>query len=502
MAAGDDRFTGECEIRSALVRELRERIKEMTALHACAKLLFLTETTLEELLAGVAALLPPAFLHPECATGCVRFDGQTYATPGHAATPWVLVHGFVATDGRRGELEVAYHEARPDTGLALGPFLAEEVRLLDSMSDMLRGALDRRAAEEVAHHTKERLDLALSAAMMGVWDHDLATGTVTWSEHLARLVARDREMIGTLNAFSDYVHPDDQAYVIAQRDGIRDPDRIYTFEFRVRRGDGTWRPVAATGRMILDERGAPARVLGVIMDISARRALESGLQRSQKLETLGQVAGGVAHDFNNVLCSVIVNAEVLREDIEPGPLREQLDEIFDAAMRGAALARQLLSFSRNAEFHPTAVSLDPMITSMQPLLRRLAGRAIELRLSLATDGVEVWADPSQLEQVVMNLVVNARDAMPSGGTITVATERDPLADPGAVAIVVRDTGGGVPAEILERIFEPFFTTKPPGQGTGLGLAVVRAVARQWHGDVSVESTPGQGATFRVQLPVM
>jgi PAS domain S-box-containing protein len=367
---------------------------------------------------------------------------------------------------------------------------------------MLRGALDRRAAEEVAHHTKERLDLALSAAMMGVWDHDLATGTVTWSEHLARLVARDREMIGTLNAFSDYVHPDDQAYVIAQRDGIRDPDRIYTFEFRVRRGDGTWRPVAATGRMILDERGAPARVLGVIMDISARRALESGLQRSQKLETLGQVAGGVAHDFNNVLCSVIVNAEVLREDIEPGPLREQLDEIFDAAMRGAALARQLLSFSRNAEFHPTAVSLDPMITSMQPLLRRLAGRAIELRLSLATDGVEVWADPSQLEQVVMNLVVNARDAMPSGGTITVATERDPLADPGAVAIVVRDTGGGVPAEILERIFEPFFTTKPPGQGTGLGLAVVRAVARQWHGDVSVESTPGQGATFRVQLPVM
>ena len=495
MADGDDLGAGE-----DAETHLRERVKELTALHACAKLLFLTEPPLAEMLAGVAALLPPAFVHAACATGCVRFDGHSYATPGHAATPWVLVHVFVTADGRRGELEVAYHEEVPDTGLGIGPFLAEEVRLLDSVSDMLRGALDRRAAERVARGAKERLDLALTAAMMGVWDHDLATGHVTWSEHLARLVGRDREMRGPLNAFTDYIHPDDQAYVTAQRDAILDPDRIYTFEFRVRRGDGTWRPVSATGRMLVDELGAPSRVLGVIMDITARRALQNGLQRAQKLETLGQVAGGVVHDFNNVLGVVITNVDLLREDTEPGPVRQQLDETFDAAMRGAALARQLLAFSRNAEFHPAAVPLDPLITSMQPLLRRLVGRTIDLRLALATDDAEVWADPSQLEQVVMNLVVNARDATPRGGTITVATERDPHGDPFAVAIVVRDTGGGVPAEMIDRIFEPFFTTKPEGHGTGLGLAVVRAVARQWHGDVSVESTPGQGATFRVQLP--
>ncbi len=494
-------------VNAALAHELGERVKELHALHRCARLLLAVDRGEPALLAAVAALLPPAFEHPDRTTGAVRLGDRLYATPGHAETAWMLRHELTTADGRPGAIEVAYHGPPPGRDDARGPFLPEESELLESLGDMLRLGLDRRRADDDRVQVRERLDLALTAASMGVWERDLVTERVTWSAHMARLIGRDGELTGQFRDFAHLVHPDDARELEAFLAAVCLSEQPRTVEFRLCRTDGTWRPVAATGRGYFGPDGRPRRVIGVVMDITGRRALEAGLRQAQKLETLGQVAGGVAHDFNNLLSVVTSDCGLLQLQVTDELQRELLDEIAETAARATALTRQLLAFSRRAEFQPAEVELDRLTDRLRPLLVRLAGPAITVTTSLAAEGASVWADPSQLEQLVVNLVVNARDAMPDGGTITVTTAVVPgaagtaaKADEGQVVLAVGDTGAGIPLEVIDRIFEPFFTTKAPGQGTGLGLAVVRAVARQWRGEVTVDSGPGRGATFRVELP--
>ncbi|HVV85451.1 MAG TPA: PAS domain S-box protein [Kofleriaceae bacterium] len=392
---------------------------------------------------------------------------------------------YVARGGRVvwGRLTATVHR-RPEHGELIGIGMVEDVTAA-------------RAAEEDARRSGERLDLALAAAGMGVWERDLATDEVRWSAHLARLVGLDHELVGRYRDFADMVHPDDDREVDTFINTIVHDELPRTIEFRMRRPDGSWRPVAATGRALLGPDGTPRRLVGVVMDITARRALEAGLQQAQKLETLGQIAGGVAHDLNNVLFVVSSSCALLRRSLTDRGQRELLGEIDDAASRAAALVRQLLAFSRREEFHPAAVELDALVGRLRPMLERVVGRSITVRSQLGAGATRVWADATQLEQLVMNLVVNARDAMPGGGTVTIATS---AAGEGDALIVVEDTGPGIPPTLRERVFEPFFTTKGPERGTGLGLAVVRAVARQWRGDVTVDGPPEGGAVFRVRFP--
>jgi|RhiMethySRZTD1v2_1073278.scaffolds.fasta_scaffold15963_7 two-component system cell cycle sensor histidine kinase/response regulator CckA len=243
-----------------------------------------------------------------------------------------------------------------------------------------------------------------------------------------------------------------------------------------------------------------------------REALEEQLRHAQKMEAIGQLAGGIAHDFNNMLTAILGYAELLTEQIGPDkPIGVDLQEIVIAAQRATSLTRQLLAFSRKQTIKPVALSLNAVVETLEPMLRRLISANVSIRTSLDRQTHVVLADKTQLEQVLMNLVVNARDAMPDGGTLTIATGNATLGAsdlarfPGAMegeyaVITVSDTGVGMPPEVQRRIFEPFYTTKERGRGTGLGLAAVYGIVKQLGGNIWVESEPERGSSFTIYLP--
>ena len=246
--------------------------------------------------------------------------------------------------------------------------------------------------------------------------------------------------------------------------------------------------------------------------MTEHRRLESQLRQAQKMEAVGQLAGGVAHDFNNLLTAIIGHGDMMLAELsDPHPLRENLIEILKAGDRAATLTRQLLAFSRQQVMRPEVIAVNDVIGNVEKLLRRLIGEQIAIVTNLSATPDTVKVDPSQLEQVLVNLAVNARDAMPDGGTLTIATAnadlsaqdaaQRPTVTPGHyVVLAVSDTGTGMDAETQARLFEPFFTTKPSGKGTGLGLATVYGIVKQSGGHIYVYSEPGHGASFKVYLP--
>jgi signal transduction histidine kinase len=265
------------------------------------------------------------------------------------------------------------------------------------------------------------------------------------------------------------------------------------------------------GRVATDDTGRPARIMGGLVDITERRSLELQFRHSQKMEAVGQLAGGVAHDFNNLLTAIIGYSRFALERAEHPDQKHDIDEILKAAVRGAALTKQLLSFSRRHVVETTSIDLNVLIVDMVTMLRRMIGEDITLLTSLGPDLSHVRADRSQLGQVLVNLVINARDATSGGGLIRIETSsatfdavtamKHPGLQPGSyVVLSVIDNGSGMSDETRARLFEPFFTTKPRGQGTGLGLATVYGIVAQSGGSIEVESEPNRGSTFRVYLP--
>ena len=283
-------------------------------------------------------------------------------------------------------------------------------------------------------------------------------------------------------------------------------------EFENQRKDGSIIPVEAVITPVRGPRGEITAFICIEHDVTERRTLEHQLLQAQKFEAIGQLAGGIAHDFNNVLAAILGMAELGKLDAPEGTrIRERLEKICHHAVKAVALTRQLLAFSRQQHLERRDLNLNHAIAEVTSLLSESLGSDIEMRTQLASGLEGVHADSAQIEQVLMNLCVNARDAMPRGGTLTISTENvrlddsaarlHPGAKPGAyVSMTVADSGIGMDAATLERIFEPFFTTKPPGRGTGLGLATVYGIVKQHGGFVEVKSAPGQGATFHIFLP--
>ena len=311
---------------------------------------------------------------------------------------------------------------------------------------------------------------------------------------------------------ADFIHPDDMDAVRASletvlgRSGFGEP-----IAFRFRHADGGWRSVEAIGNHPEDWAG-PEQIILTGRDITARERLESQLRQAQKLEALGRFAGGVAHDFNNLLTAIQGYTSLVLLDLGPhDPHREDLEEIRKASERAAALTRQILAFSRRHVIEPATIDLNQTIVDLERLVPRLIGEDVAVVTALDPELVPVRADPRQLEQVILNLVVNARDAMPEGGRLTIETASDlvtesdarasPDLPPGRYAVLtVSDTGTGIDPAILPNIFDPFFTTKEPGRGTGLGLATVYGIVKQGGGHVEVETALGAGASFRIYLP--
>jgi len=361
---------------------------------------------------------------------------------------------------------------------------------------------------------EERLLTAQRIAGIGYWSLDLPTGRLTWSEETHRIFGTTPEsFVATQEAFLALVHPGDRPTLLRSFERILEGGEPVSMDLRAVRPDGAERVVHSEARAVLDGRGRPVGLEGAVQDVTERVRLEEQLRQSQKLEAVGSLAGGVAHDFNNLLTVILSAGQMLAGTLPEGsPERVDAQEIVKAAQRGAALTRQLLAFGRRQRVEPRPVELGQVIAGVEPMIRRLIGEDVSVTLRLAETSPVVLADPHQLEQVLVNLAANARDAMPHGGTLTLSTgarvvgrnEAEALGLPGAgdyVALTVSDTGHGMSSEVQQRAFEPFFTTKPLGQGTGLGLSTVHGIVAQLRGAVEVKSAPGQGATFTILLPV-
>jgi signal transduction histidine kinase/CheY-like chemotaxis protein len=351
----------------------------------------------------------------------------------------------------------------------------------------------------------EELLLAQRMAHVGYWSYDVAARALRWSdETYAIMSARRDEFDGSFECFLGMLHRDDAGMLQRVFERMLADPATASFDFRVVRPGKEERVLQSLAEPVHDGAGRLVEVRGIVQDVTARVNLERQLRQSQKMEAVGSLAGGIAHDFNNLLTVILSLGSDAAEALPAGSqVREDIEEIVTTARRAEGLTRQILAFARKQVSEPVDLDVNATISRATRLLERLIGEHIAVKLSLAPGIPHVHVDPRQLEQVLMNLAVNARDAMTSGGTLAISTfslPPLPSARHGRVELVVRDTGTGMDAETKARAFDPFFSTKGPGRGTGLGLAVVHGIVQQCGGSVSIDSTRGRGTAVRIVLP--
>ncbi len=397
-------------------------------------------------------------------------------------------------------------------------------REIDKRTAQLQKALvEAQTAERELRVSEKRLKLVLEGSNDGFWDWDMVTGEIKlsprWTEILGYAFNEAEHIYGR---GKQLVHPEDEPYVRNMlRRHLEGSTSQYAVEYRMRARSGDWKWILDRGKVVeRDESGRPLRMTGTTTDVTDRklaeeekRRLESQLNHSQKLEAIGQLAGGVAHEFNNILTAIIGFSHLMvMKTEENSQLRHFSSQILTSAERASTLTRSLLTFSRKQIFYPCHVNINETIEKIGKLLSRLIREDIEFITELEHEKIMVLADEGQMEQVLVNLVTNARDAMPRGGRVTVRTRVVHLdrefvqtrssGEPGNYARVsVIDTGAGMNSAVKEKIFEPFFTTKEPGKGTGLGLAIVYGIIKQHNGFIDVSSRQGKGSEFSVYLPL-
>ena len=368
----------------------------------------------------------------------------------------------------------------------------------------------KRAAADLALRD-EQLRLALDASGMGQWSWQVGPDRVTWDAAAKRILAwpADDDEI-ELGSFLSLVHPEDRERVRMSMLGAVEKGEYADLTCRIVLSDGTVRWILSKGRVVRDPDGKTTELMGGIMDITDGKRTEAQLHRSQKLEAIGQLAGGVAHDFNNLLVAILGNLSLAKGSREPEERNSLLADATAAGNRAAELTRQLLAFSTRQPVNQSTVDVNAMLGDTLKLLRRLVPESVKMDFIPGHRMPGVLADRGQLEQVVVNLCVNARDAMPNGGRLVLETElvlvngrfreTHPWVRQGRYVLVsVSDTGVGIPAEALDHVFEPFYTTK--SHGSGLGLATAYGIVRRHGGFMHVYSEVGKGTTFKVYLPV-
>jgi PAS domain S-box-containing protein len=392
------------------------------------------------------------------------------------------------------------------------PFPETTVQSLSYVAHAIASAIERARVEAELRQADERVRFAHASAGIGIWELDIGSGRAAWSDTLFSMHGlAPASSAPTGDAYLAMVHPDDRTATMQTIASISTIGPVMV-EYRILWADGSihWLDVRSQPGCATD--GRPACLIGVAFDITERKRLEEQLRQSQKMDAIGQLAGGVAHDFNNLLTAILGYSKLAADDLAPGDQRRlDVEEVIKTAHRAASLTKQLLAFSRTQVLHSTSLDLNELITSVSGMLRPLIGEQIALELALASDLALVRADASQIEQMVINLSVNARDAMATGGCVTLQTanvhldgspgESVPAIAPGwYVMLAVIDHGTGMDEHTKRHLFEPFFTTKDRGKGTGLGLATVYGIVKQSNGHIRVESELGRGSTFRVYLP--
>jgi two-component system, cell cycle sensor histidine kinase and response regulator CckA len=387
--------------------------------------------------------------------------------------------------------------------------LPNAVRRAIVSADELR---KRRRTESELRASEERFRLLAHHSRDGFWFVGLKPQRVLYVSPAVETIwgRTAEEFYADMDAWWGGIDPSDLARVRAAWEACADGvSPRFEEEFRVVRPDGTVRLVVNAGTTILDGESGSSHMSGLVRDITERTQLELELRQSQKMEGIGQLAGGIAHDFNNLLTVIQGNSDLALDGLDPSsPSHADICEIKRAAMSAAALTKQLLAFGRRQVLQPRAIELRTVTLEIQNMLSRLIGDNIELVLNLDEAAGCVLADPGQIEQVIINLVVNARDAMPDGGRITISTKTVPhrlKSASGAVSgvcerLIVADDGIGMDSATRDRIFEPFFTTKPVGHGTGLGLSTVHGIVKQSEGELHVATAPGKGTSFTIYFP--
>ncbi len=426
---------------------------------------------------------------------------------------------------RRGE-RIQHYEAvrrRKDgqllyVSLTISP-IKDSVGQIVGASTIARDMTERKLFEEALQESERRFHLMANSAPVMIW----IAGTDTlcyflnkfWLDFTGRTLEQESG-----NGWAEGVHPADLDRCLATYLSAFEARSDFRMEYRLKRADGEYRWILDNGIPYYTPGNNFAGYIGSCIDITERKQMEEALQKtqaqllqSQKLESVGRLAGGIAHDFNNLLTAITGYSELILLGLdEQDPLHTDITEIEKAANRAANLTRQLLAFSRQQVMQPRVLNLNEVMTDMDKLLHRLIGEDIELVSIPSSNLGQVWVDPGQIDQVIVNLAVNARDAMPDGGMLTIETANMELDEEyGSVGhlevktgpyvmLAITDTGSGMDAATQEKIFEPFFTTKEVGKGTGLGLATVYGIVNQSNGYIWVYSEPGVGTTFKIYLP--
>jgi two-component system, cell cycle sensor histidine kinase and response regulator CckA len=379
----------------------------------------------------------------------------------------------------------------------------------------------RKDAEQELIESRQQLRTAIDIANLGVWSTDLETGVIYGDELARSIYGWKKDEVVTTDMLLNCIVPEDRERLRKRQAALTEglATNGTGIEYRIQKPGASIRWVFVRGTMVRDNSGKPARLTGVVQDITEKKqaeaeklALEQQFLHAQKMEAVGRLAGGIAHDFNNLLMVIRSYTEMMQDSLPAhDPLRKNTREIMKAADRAASLTGQMLAFSRKQVLSPIALNLNAAVAESAKMLQRLIGEDIELRMIPAESTWVIRAHPDQIAQVLMNLSVNARDAMPRGGTLTIATRnfvaddafvaKHPFVLPGDYAVLsVADTGTGISQEVQAQMFEPFFTTKSVGKGTGLGLSTVFGIVKQSGGYLIVDSEPGRGACFTVYLP--
>ena len=412
--------------------------------------------------------------------------------------PWQMTPKGVWTHRKKSGEEILV-----DITTSAIPFEGRECKLA-----LVNDITERERTRSELAEWMNRYEAAIKASGQILYDMDLRSGRIAYHGDLeAKLGYTSQELEGGL---SRLIHPEDKgAFQGTLRESVEAKSR-FALEYRVARKGGGYVSIEDIGHWVKNREGKVIRLIGFLNDVTERRSLEGQLRQSQKMDALGRLAGGIAHDFNNVLGVILGYSQLLLESGLPEQPTKRIAGIFQAGQRAAGLTRQLLVFSRQEVVSPRVLDINVVVANMQSMLERMVGEDVSLQVFPKANWT-VRADPGQLEQVIMNLVVNARDAMPQGGTVTIDTAnvdldrqfaelRPAISEGSYVQIVVSDTGTGMDAETRTRIFEPFFTTK--ARGTGLGLSTVYGIVKQCGGSVSVYSELGHGAAFKVYLPAV